>query len=89
MHTNNYRLISFQEFLAFESVLCAPDALFIVAFQLFDKTGTGAISFGTTRFFCIFVWALISVCIISMKTKYDSINIARYVVQSILNYSFF
>lgn len=41
------RLISFQEFLAFESVLCAPDALFIIAFQLFDKTGTGNISFGT------------------------------------------
>ncbi|KAA8588148.1 hypothetical protein FQN60_001342 [Etheostoma spectabile] len=39
-------LISFQEFQAFESVLCAPDALFIVAFQLFDKTGTGNISFG-------------------------------------------
>uniref|UniRef100_A0A8C4YZ15 Solute carrier family 25 member 12 n=1 Tax=Gadus morhua TaxID=8049 RepID=A0A8C4YZ15_GADMO len=38
-------LISFQEFLAFESVLCVPDALFIVAFQLFDKTGTGDISF--------------------------------------------
>ncbi len=46
MYTHNGRLISFQEFLAFESVLCAPDALFIVAFQLFDKTGTGAISFG-------------------------------------------
>lgn len=27
-------------------MLCAPDALFIVAFQLFDKTGTGNISFG-------------------------------------------
>lgn len=40
------RLISFQEFLAFESVLCVPDALFLVAFQLFDKTGTGDISFG-------------------------------------------
>lgn len=40
------RLISFQEFLAFESILCVPDALFIVAFQLFDKTGTGDISFG-------------------------------------------
>lgn len=44
--SHNDRLISFQEFLAFESVLCAPDTLFIVAFQLFDKTGTGAISFG-------------------------------------------
>ncbi|XP_077579888.1 electrogenic aspartate/glutamate antiporter SLC25A12, mitochondrial-like isoform X2 [Stigmatopora nigra] len=42
-------LISFQEFLAFESALCAPDALFIVAFQLFDKTGTGDISFENVR----------------------------------------
>ncbi|MEQ2220428.1 hypothetical protein ILYODFUR_005339 [Ilyodon furcidens] len=42
-------LISFQEFLAFESVLCAPDALFIVAFQLFDKTGTGTVSFENAR----------------------------------------
>ncbi|KAM6986943.1 electrogenic aspartate/glutamate antiporter SLC25A12, mitochondrial-like [Aplochiton taeniatus] len=42
-------LISFQEFLAFESVLCVPDALFIVAFQLFDKTGTGDISFDNVR----------------------------------------
>ncbi|MBN3326407.1 CMC1 protein, partial [Atractosteus spatula] len=38
-------LISFQEFLAFESVLCAPDAMYIVAFQLFDKNGTGDVSF--------------------------------------------
>uniref|UniRef100_A0A4W6EZ63 Solute carrier family 25 member 12 n=1 Tax=Lates calcarifer TaxID=8187 RepID=A0A4W6EZ63_LATCA len=42
-------LISFQEFLAFESVLCAPDALFIVAYQLFDKNGTGAVSFENVR----------------------------------------
>uniref|UniRef100_A0A6Q2YC60 EF-hand domain-containing protein n=1 Tax=Esox lucius TaxID=8010 RepID=A0A6Q2YC60_ESOLU len=42
-------LISFQEFLAFESVLCVPDALFVVAFQLFDKTGTGDISFENVR----------------------------------------
>uniref|UniRef100_A0A8C2I3R6 Solute carrier family 25 member 12 n=1 Tax=Cyprinus carpio TaxID=7962 RepID=A0A8C2I3R6_CYPCA len=42
-------LISFQEFLAFESVLCVPDALFIVAFQLFDKTGTGCVSFENVR----------------------------------------
>ncbi|CAB1326591.1 unnamed protein product [Coregonus sp. 'balchen'] len=46
---NTPRLISFQEFLAFESVLCVPDALFIVAFQLFDKTGTGDISFENVR----------------------------------------
>ncbi|XP_015667072.2 calcium-binding mitochondrial carrier protein Aralar2 [Protobothrops mucrosquamatus] len=38
-------LISFQEFVAFESVLCAPDALFMVAFQLFDKTGKGEVTF--------------------------------------------
>uniref|UniRef100_A0A4W4GSY8 EF-hand domain-containing protein n=1 Tax=Electrophorus electricus TaxID=8005 RepID=A0A4W4GSY8_ELEEL len=42
-------LISYQEFLAFESVLCLPDALFIVAFQLFDKTGTGDVSFENVR----------------------------------------
>ncbi|XP_076858894.1 electrogenic aspartate/glutamate antiporter SLC25A12, mitochondrial-like [Brachyhypopomus gauderio] len=42
-------LISFQEFLAFEAVLCLPDALFIVAFQLFDKTGTGDVSFENVR----------------------------------------
>ena len=40
------RLISFQEFVAFESVLCAPDALFMVAFQLFDKAGKGEVAFG-------------------------------------------
>ncbi|XP_019517614.1 PREDICTED: calcium-binding mitochondrial carrier protein Aralar2 [Hipposideros armiger] len=40
-------LISFQEFVAFESVLCAPDALFMVAFQLFDKTGKGEVTFAT------------------------------------------
>uniref|UniRef100_A0A8C8MM30 EF-hand domain-containing protein n=1 Tax=Oncorhynchus tshawytscha TaxID=74940 RepID=A0A8C8MM30_ONCTS len=42
-------LISFQEFLAFESALCVPDALFIVVFQLFNKTGTGDISFENVR----------------------------------------
>ncbi|KAI1884841.1 hypothetical protein AGOR_G00213990 [Albula goreensis] len=42
-------LISFQEFQAFEAILCVPDALFIVAFQLFDKTGTGDISFENVR----------------------------------------
>uniref|UniRef100_A0A3P8R4Y5 EF-hand domain-containing protein n=1 Tax=Astatotilapia calliptera TaxID=8154 RepID=A0A3P8R4Y5_ASTCA len=38
-------LISFQEFVAFESVLCAPDSLFMVAFLLFDKTGIGITTF--------------------------------------------
>lgn len=56
MYDSSYsslRLISYQEFLAFESVLCVPDALFIVAFQLFDKTGTGDVSFGENSSDCI------------------------------------
>ncbi|XP_078537696.1 electrogenic aspartate/glutamate antiporter SLC25A12, mitochondrial [Lissotriton helveticus] len=42
-------LISFQEFLAFESVLCAPDAMFITAFQLFDKSGTATVTYGDVK----------------------------------------
>ncbi|XP_006003033.1 calcium-binding mitochondrial carrier protein Aralar1 isoform X2 [Latimeria chalumnae] len=42
-------LISFQEFLAFESVLCAPDSMFMVAFQLFDKNGNGEVTFQNVK----------------------------------------
>ncbi|KAM7373033.1 hypothetical protein PAMP_007917 [Pampus punctatissimus] len=42
-------LISFQEFVAFESVLCAPDSLFMVAFLLFDKAGNGMTTFGDVK----------------------------------------
>ncbi|NXJ25147.1 CMC1 protein, partial [Dicrurus megarhynchus] len=42
-------LISFQEFLAFESVLCTPDAIFIVAFQLFDRNGSGEVTFANVK----------------------------------------
>ncbi|XP_030310096.1 calcium-binding mitochondrial carrier protein Aralar1 [Calypte anna] len=42
-------LISYQEFLAFESVLCTPDAIFVVAFQLFDKTGNGEVTFANVK----------------------------------------
>ncbi|NXX06249.1 CMC1 protein, partial [Larus smithsonianus] len=42
-------LISFQEFVAFESVLCTPDAIFIVAFQLFDKSGNGEVTFANVK----------------------------------------
>ncbi|XP_071826693.1 electrogenic aspartate/glutamate antiporter SLC25A13, mitochondrial-like isoform X1 [Apostichopus japonicus] len=38
-------LISFIEFQAFEALLCSPDALHMVAFQLFDTNGSGFISF--------------------------------------------
>lgn len=66
-HNLDHRLISFQEFLAFESVLCAPDALFIVAFQLFDKTGTGTISFGKGTPPFLFITALFWVHIVSIS----------------------
>lgn len=86
--TDNGRLISFQEFLAFESVLCAPDALFIVAYQLFDKNGTGAVSFGTgCCVFSIFTWALILVHMMSVNTKNDIINIALHAVKIFLSIS--
>ncbi|NXF33188.1 CMC1 protein, partial [Nyctibius bracteatus] len=42
-------LISYQEFMAFESVLCTPDAIFIVAFQLFDKSGNGEVTFANVK----------------------------------------
>uniref|UniRef100_A0A3Q3QGP7 EF-hand domain-containing protein n=1 Tax=Monopterus albus TaxID=43700 RepID=A0A3Q3QGP7_MONAL len=72
-------LISIQEFLAFESVLCAPDALFIVAFQLFDKTGTGNISFGMymvvnehTFFFFFFCHLMTSrVCVLLQELQLE------------------
>uniref|UniRef100_UPI00358FE3EC electrogenic aspartate/glutamate antiporter SLC25A13, mitochondrial-like n=2 Tax=Myxine glutinosa TaxID=7769 RepID=UPI00358FE3EC len=47
--TSKDGLISFQEFLAFESVLCAPDALFMVAFLLFDKQGNGEVDFNGVK----------------------------------------
>ncbi|CAB4026222.1 Calcium-binding mitochondrial carrier Aralar1 [Paramuricea clavata] len=38
-------LISFSELLAFESLLCCPDAQFRIVFQLFDLDGKGSVSF--------------------------------------------
>ena len=38
-------LISFSEFQAFEGLLCAPDALYKTAFQLFDTNGNGTIAY--------------------------------------------
>ena len=40
------RLISFSEFLAFETLLCDPDAQHKLIFQLFDLDGKGSVSFG-------------------------------------------
>jgi solute carrier family 25 aspartate/glutamate transporter 12/13 len=37
--TSKDELISFHEFQAFEGLLCLPDALYQIAFQLFDTKG--------------------------------------------------
>ncbi|CAH8548319.1 unnamed protein product [Dicrocoelium dendriticum] len=42
-------LISFDEFLAFENLLCTADALYSLAFELFDRDGDGYISFDDFR----------------------------------------
>jgi len=41
-----YRLISLVEFQAFESLLCAPDAISQLSFKLFDVDKTGKVSYG-------------------------------------------
>ncbi|KAL3315586.1 Calcium-binding mitochondrial carrier protein Aralar1 [Cichlidogyrus casuarinus] len=38
-------LISFEEFCAFEGLLCQPDSLYAATFQLFDRSGKGTVSF--------------------------------------------
>ena len=44
--TKLFRFVSFPEFQALEALLCAPDALYKVALQLFDTNGNGSISYG-------------------------------------------
>lgn len=44
--TSKDGLISFAEFQAFEGLLCAPDALYKTAFQLFDTSGDGSVTYG-------------------------------------------
>ena len=39
-------LISFVEFQAFESILCAPDAISLLSFKLFDVYKSGKVSYG-------------------------------------------
>jgi len=43
--TTNDGLISFAEFQAFEALMCSPDALYSLAFQLFDTNGSGAVTY--------------------------------------------
>ncbi|KAA0191877.1 hypothetical protein HAZT_HAZT006619 [Hyalella azteca] len=45
LDTSKDGLISFAEFSAFEGLLCVPDALYRTAFQLFDTTGTGFVTY--------------------------------------------
>ena len=49
-----HRLISFQEFQAFEGLLCLPDAMFALAFQLFDVNSNGHITYSR------FAWVKLS-----------------------------
>ncbi|CAB3401230.1 unnamed protein product [Caenorhabditis bovis] len=37
-------IISFEEFCAFEALLCSPDALYLTAFELFDRNASDSIS---------------------------------------------
>lgn len=48
--TSKDGLISYPEFQAFEGLLCFPDALYKIAFQLFDTNGNGMVSFGKTQY---------------------------------------
>ncbi|CAG5126261.1 unnamed protein product [Candidula unifasciata] len=42
--TSRDGLISFSEFQGFEALLCAPDATYALAFQIFDRNGNGFIT---------------------------------------------
>ncbi|KAL3837138.1 hypothetical protein ACJMK2_022516 [Sinanodonta woodiana] len=42
--TSRDELISFTEFQAFEALLCLPDAMYALAFQIFDRNGNGFIT---------------------------------------------
>ncbi|KAK3106010.1 hypothetical protein FSP39_010838 [Pinctada imbricata] len=42
--TSRDQKISFTEFQAFEAVLCLPDAMYALAFQIFDRNGNGFIT---------------------------------------------
>lgn len=44
LDTSKDGLISFQEFQAFEALLCQPDSIYKTAFQLFDRNSSGTIT---------------------------------------------
>ena len=54
------RLISFVEFQAFEALLCLPDSVYVLAFQLFDTNSSGFVTYGElwdcTRPVCYLRW---------------------------------
>ena len=51
-----YRLISFDEFQTFETVLKLPDSLYHLAFQLFDVSCNGQIEFGQYKYLLLLVF---------------------------------
>jgi len=46
LHVIVCRLISFVEFQAFEALLCLPDSVYVLAFQLFDTNSSGFVTYG-------------------------------------------
>ena len=46
LHLLCFRLVSFVEFQAFEALLCSPDAMYNLAFQVFDTNGSGFVTYG-------------------------------------------
>uniref|UniRef100_A0A0L8HTP6 EF-hand domain-containing protein n=1 Tax=Octopus bimaculoides TaxID=37653 RepID=A0A0L8HTP6_OCTBM len=51
--TTRDQLISFHEFQAFEALLCLPDALYALAFTIFDQNGNGYITCGPALSHCV------------------------------------
>ena len=49
MDTTKDGFISFEEFSAFEAVLCSPDALYLTAFEMFDTNASDNVSFEEFR----------------------------------------
>ncbi|TPP57892.1 Calcium-binding mitochondrial carrier protein Aralar1 [Fasciola gigantica] len=46
-------LISFDEFVAFEAILCTADAPYMLAFEIFDRKGQGCLDFGELSMYSV------------------------------------
>lgn len=77
--TSKDGLISYPEFQAFEGLLCAPDALYKTAFQLFDTNGNGMVSFRKYFLFSSCLLTIRSVSrfnIFKITTKFSPIKLS-------------